>query len=675
MTRRLTRQELDRRDFLRLLAGGAASAGLGGFTTGCAGRGTDKRVVVLGLDGMDPQLIQALIDTGRAPSFKKLQEMGSFLPLQTTMPALSPVAWSSFITGTTPGSHGIADFIMRDPETYLPVFSIYRQLPPGRMLRMGGYELPLSGGGVENNRIGRPFWSYLTERDIPSIVYKIPTNFPLDETATRAVSGMGTPDLTDTYGLFNYFTSDPFEDYPGVSGGTVTYVEVIDDRVRTELVGPINTFLVSSQSYDPDPNAHKAMLPFEVHLDDREDAALIVIGDQKVVLHKGEFSEWVPVEFELLPVIGTVRGICRFLLKDVRPHLRLYVTPINIDPAEPALPVTYPEELGGELARAIGPFWTKGLPSDTKAFDYRILNDEEYVKQAQLIFGERMALFDYEWARFDKGLFYFYVSSTDQDAHMMWRNMDETHPMHAASDVRFAGYLMDLYAETDKMVGKILPAIDDDTLVLVCSDHGFAPFGREFHLNTWLRERGYLKVKDTARAKDITSILDVDWSETVAYGMGFNGLFLNLKGREAQGIVEERQVALLLRRLTQELEALRDDETGKSPVARVYGREELYSGDKTHEMAELFVGYTPGFRSSASSVIGETGPGSRILGINPWAWSGDHSMARDLVPGTLFSSRRAARNDPSILDLPVTILEWFGVAKPSQMVGRSIFQA
>jgi predicted AlkP superfamily phosphohydrolase/phosphomutase len=675
MTRRLTRQELDRRAFLRLLAGSAAATGFGGFTTGCAGRGTDKRVVVLGLDGMDPQLIQALIDTGRAPNFKKLQEMGSFLALQTTMPALSPVAWSSFITGTTPGAHGIADFIMRDPETYLPVFSIYRQLPPGRSLRLGGYELPLSGGGVENNRIGRPFWSYLTERDIPSIVYKIPTNFPLDETATRAVSGMGTPDLTDTYGLFNYFTSDPFEDYPGVSGGTVTYVEVIDHRVRTELVGPVNTFLVSSQTYDPDPNAHKAMLPFEVHLDDREDAALIEIGGQKVVLKRGEFSEWVPVEFELLPLIGTVRGICRFLLKDVRPHLRLYVTPINIDPAEPALPVTYPEELGGELARAIGPFWTKGLPADTKAFDYRILSDEEYVKQAQLILRERMALFDYEWARFDKGLFYFYVSSTDQDAHMLWRNMDATHPMHAASDVRFAGYLHDLYAETDKMVGKILPAIDDDTLVLVCSDHGFAPFGREFHLNTWLREKGYLKIKDSAKNKESTSILDVDWSQTNAYGIGFNGLFLNRKGREGQGIVDDVRAVHLLRELRRELEAIRDDETGKRPVARVYGREELYSGDKTHEMAELFVGYTPGYRSSAPSVLGETGPASRILDINRWAWSGDHSMARDLVPGTLFSSRKVARNDPSILDLPVTILEWFGVAKPSQMVGRSIFRS
>ncbi|HVS63918.1 MAG TPA: alkaline phosphatase family protein [Thermoanaerobaculia bacterium] len=674
MSRKPTRQELDRRSFLRLLAGGAAATGFGGFSSGCSGRGTDRRVIVLGLDGLDPKMVDAMIDAGRAPNFKKLKEIGSFLPLQTTMPALSPVAWSSFITGTTPGAHGIADFIMRDPETYLPVFSIYRQEPPGRSLRLGEYELPISGGDIVNNRIGRPFWSYLTERDIPSTIYKIPTNFPLDETATRAVSGMGTPDLTDTYGLFNYYTSDEFEDYPGVSGGTVTYVDVIDNRVRTELVGPLNTFLISSQTYDPDPNAHKVMLPFELHLDDREDAALLVIGDQKVVLEKGEYSEWVPVEFELLPLIGAVRGICRFLLKQVRPHLQLYVTPINIDPAEPAVAVTYPDELGGELAKAIGPFWTKGLPADTKAFDYRILSDEEYVKQAELILGERMALFDYEWARFQrdaKGLFYFYVSSTDQDAHMLWRNMDATHPMHGVSDVRFAGYLQNLYAEMDKLVGKVLPAIDDDTLLLVCSDHGFASFGREFHLNTWLREKGYLAIKESARSKESASILDVDWANTRAYGIGFNGLFLNLKGRESQGIVEERQVPFLLAQLEGDLEEVRDDETGRNPVARVYRREELYSGDKTPEMSELFVGYTPGFRSSASSVLGETG--KKILDLNPWAWSGDHSMARDLVPGTLFSSRRVSRQDPSILDLPVTILEWFGIAKPPQMVGSSIF--
>ena len=373
----------------------------------------------------------------------------------------------------------------------------------------------------------------------------------------------------------------------------------------------------------------------------------------------------------MLPVLGSVSGMVRFLLKEVHPHLRLYVTPINIDPEHQANPVTYPSSYGADLVRAIGPFWTKGLPADTKAFDYGFFSDEDYVKEAELILEERMKLFDYEWSRFRSGLFFFYVSNTDQDTHMLWRNMDKTHPTHKASDVRFAGYLHHLYERMDQLLGKVLPAIDDDTLVIVCSDHGFAQFGRQFHLNTWLKDQGYLVLKQRAERKDKTTYADIDWDRTVAYGIGFNGLYLNLAGREGKGIVRPDQAQDLTRRLTRELEAIVDLETGQRPVAKVYPRQELYIGERTPEMPELLVGYRPGYRSSASSVLGETG--KPVIDINPWAWSGDHSMARDLVPGTLFSSVKLKRANPSILDLPVTILRYFGIEKPPQMVGRALF--
>jgi predicted AlkP superfamily phosphohydrolase/phosphomutase len=268
-------------------------------------------------------------------------------------------------------------------------------------------------------------------------------------------------------------------------------------------------------------------------------------------------------------------------------------------------------------------------------------------------------------------MLFFYVSSTDQDAHMLWRNMDPTHPKHAEADLRFSGYIHHLYDEMDALVGKVLPAVDDRTLLLVCSDHGFVQFGRQFHLNTWLRRLGYLKVKPGAERKPETSVNDVDWSQTLAYGIGFNGLYLNLKGREGQGIVDQASASELAARLSSELEGITDPETGLRPVDRVYPRDAVYQGPQTAAMPELLVGYTPGYRCSSPSVLGETG--SEVIDLNPWAWSGDHSMARDLVPGTLMSSRKVATTDPSILDLPVTILDLFGLPKPTQMVGRSIF--
>ena len=504
---------------------------MAGVSAGCGGGSTtDKRVIVLGLDGMDPTLVRALIDMGRAPNFKKLAEMGSFSKLGTTMPALSPVAWSTFITGMSPGGHGITDFVVRDPKTYMPVFSIFENTEPDVVFSVGDIHLPIKGGGPVNRRQGTPFWSYLTERGIPAWVSKIPTNYPVEDTATMAISGMGTPDLTDAYGLFSYFTSDPFEDYAGMEGGTVQYVDVNDDVVHANLLGPVNG-LKTLQDDSRDPTINTTKIPFTVYIDRQADGVRLDIQGQSILLKRGHYSPWVSVEFELLPIVGTVRGNARFLLKEVGPHFKLYVTPINIDPVHQAGAV-YPAELGAEIARDIGAFWTKGLPCDTKAFDYKVLNDEEYVGQAELVLAERMALFDHLWSGFDTGLFYFYVSSTDQDAHMMWRNMDKTHPMHAESDPRFAGYIMDLYAEMDKLVGKVLPAVDDKTLLLICSDHGFTQFGRQFHLNTWLRDNGWLAVKPGAEKKPETSIFDIDWSRTAAYGIGFNALYLNLEGRE-----------------------------------------------------------------------------------------------------------------------------------------------
>jgi len=661
-----------RRDFLRLSMSSLAATAAGLPFSGCSSKGgSDRKVIVLGLDGLDPTILQFMIDSGRAPNFKKLAERGTLSRLRTTMPALSPVAWSSFITGMTAGGHGIGDFVMRDPKTYMPVSSIYEIRDADWSIDVGGYHIPIKGGGAECLRRGKPFWAYLTEQGIPAHILKIPTNFPVDETCTCGISGMGTPDLDGGYGTFTYFTTDWFEEYPNLSGGRVIHIEGSGSTLRVELPGPQNTMMTTGEDSD-DPYAEYLKVPLTIHLDPAADAVRLDVQGKTLVLKKGEFSQWVPLEFEMLPLVGSISGIARFLVKEIRPHFKLYVTPINIDPSNQAMPVTYPQSYGEELARDLGPFWTKGLPADTKAFDHKIFKDEDYVSQAELILKERLAIFDYEWSRFKEGLFYFYVSSTDQDAHMLWRNFDKTHPKHKESDLRFSGYIPHLYEEMDKLVGKVLPAVDDKTLLLICSDHGFAQFGRRFHLNTWLKNQGYLVLKPGADQKEKSTVLDIDWDQTVAYGIGFNGLYFNIKGRESRGIVEAEKVGEIAGRITRELVKITDHDTGLNPVARVYRREEVYQGEMTSEMPELLVGYRPGFAAASDSVLG--GTGREIIDLNPRAWSGDHSMARDLVPGTLLSSIQFAAQDPSILDLPVSILDYFGIRKPSQMVGRSIFQ-
>lgn len=632
-------------------------------------RAEGRRVVVLGFDGLDPKLVRKLIDQGRGTNFQRLGRIGIATQLATTMPALSPVAWSSFITGMDPAGHGIVDFIARDPISYTPTFSIWEAHPVRRYLRVGSVRLPLERPKLINHRYGKPFWAYLTEQGIPSVVLKIPTNFPVDQSATRALSGMGTPDLVDSFGVFHYYTTNLEERYPDLSGGEVIYLRGHGHRYTTYLYGPHNP-LREPHTSSADRFSDRARIPLTIYVDPEADVARIDVQGTTLVLRKGEYSPWVRVRFELLKPVSTVYGIARFYLKSAHPHLQLYVTPINIDPAHPAMPVVHPESYGRELVEALGPFWTKGLPADTKAFDHGVLDDEAYVKQAELILREHVALFRHEWSRFREGFLFFYVSSTDQDAHMLWRNMDPTHPMHEAADRRFAGFLLDVYAELDRLLGDVLEAVDERTWVLVCSDHGFAPFGRQFHLNSWLRQQGYLVIKPEAARKSRTTLNDVDWSKTLAYGIGFNGLYINQEGREGAGHLSPAQRDRLAQRLKRELESIVDPETGQRPISRVYLREQLYTGEFLAEMPDLLIGYQPGYRVSSASVLGETGPA--IVEVNPYPWSGDHSLDHQLVPGCLFSSLRIRHRNPSILDLPVSILDFFGVPKPHQMQGRSL---
>ena len=346
---------------------------------GCRARATDgRRVIVLGFDGMDYRVTSALMARGLMPNFSKLAASGSFSSLATTMPPQSPVAWSSFITGLDPGGHGIFDFIHRDPSEMTPYLSTTRTEPPAHTLKMIGWQLPLSSAKVTLLRDGRPFWDVLEQHGVRTTIIRMPANFPPSGLATRELSGMGTPDLLGTYGTFTFFSSAPPEDSRTLSGGRLVTVDVIDRVVRAELTGPDHPYRTPARALTQ---------PLTAYLDPDASAAKLVIGDEQRVLKVGEWSDWVPIDFPLMPLVH-LRGICRFYLKQVAPAFELYASPINMDPMDPAMPISVPASYAGDLARATGRFYTQGLAEDTKSLNEHILTRDEYLRQAAIVGDE-----------------------------------------------------------------------------------------------------------------------------------------------------------------------------------------------------------------------------------------------------------------------------------------------
>ncbi len=625
------------------------------------------KVLVIGMDGLDPVMLQEYRDQGLLPNFDRFIAGGAqFQPLGTTIPPQSPVAWSTFSTGTDPGGHGIFDFIHRDPATMLPYLSTSSAQAPGAHWQVGRWQIPRGGGTVENLRQGTAFWQELDKAGIDVTVFKVPANFPPVACEARTLSGMGTPDILGTYGIFSYVTDDP-EVSRDIDGGQVIPVRAVGGRIETALPGPLNGYRVGNPQTE---------VPLEITVDREHRTVLMRLADREILLAENEWSDWVDLSFPMVPVFKSVAGICRFYLLEVSPHLRLYVTPVQIHPEKPEMPISTPPGYSAEIARDVGLFWTQGLPEDSKALEEGVLSDRQYVSQADLVLQERLAQFDYEldhFARLDRGFLFFYFNAPDQSCHVLWRCFDEHSPNHAEADPDVRGRVRELYVALDGALGRALDTVGQQTLVMVVSDHGFAPFYRSVHVNAWLRQEGYLVLKDGVEPGTTELLAGIDWARTRAYAIGINGLYLNQRGRERDGIVEpgaEREA--LLQELVTKLEAAVDPARPGQPIRHAYRADQVYAETWRGRGPDLVLGYERGWRGSNESALGEVP--AEVFADNLMKWSGDHCMAADVVPGTVISSRPFVQAGPGLEDLAPTILGLFGLDPLPGMTGRDLYQ-
>lgn len=648
-----------RRRFLQSAAALTLASGCGKQKPGSQAMDL-KRMLVLGIDGLDPVLLNQFLAEGRMPNCQRLQKMGSLQSLATSNPPQSPVAWSNFISGTNPGGHGIYDFIARDPETMQPYQSISRRSPGRKPLTIGNFQMPLSSGKITGLRHGATFWNELERHGVPCTIFRVPANFPPTESDAKSLSGMGTPDLQGGYGTFSWFTDDINQRTRDVSGGHIQRAPMRDHVMECSLRGPVKEFSASQETVE---------IPFTVYRDPDQPLIRIVIQDQSLILKEQEWSDWVLVRFPIIPMAVEASGICRFYLKTTHRPFGLYVTPINIDPSHPSLPISSPPDYSHKLVKELGYFYTQGMIEDTHALSAGILNEGEYRQQATFVHNERMRFFEHELGRFEDGFLFFYFSTLDLSSHVFWRTIDSDHPRHDVElSAAHSDFIRELYEKVDHAIGLALERLDDQTWLMVMSDHGFNSFRRQFNLNSWLLENGYLKTHNRPQHEGTTAFYDVDWSKSQAYGLGLNGLYLNLEGREKEGCVSADSAPELIRELTEKLLSICDPVHGDRVISRIFRATEIYGGPYVDLAPDLIVGYNRNYRASWDTVLG--GYPRELLTDNPDAWSGDHCIDPQHVPGVLLSSRPLDSQAPRLEDLAPTILSAFGAPVPGSMTGQ-----
>lgn len=569
------------------------------------------RTLIIGLDAFDPLFFEQLHSKGKTPNLSKLVQGMGYSRFRVSDPPQSEVSWTSIATGMNPGSHGMFDFVHRNPANY----SLQVSLLPTQNNLLGLQFVPPHNS--------RTIFDEAVEDGYPATSMWWPATFPARYASpVRTIPGLGTPDILGRLGVGTYFSIETQS----------------DDAVRktpTRLFTKKNAFCYSGIMEGPAKKRGTVNIDFELEIDDKQSATLR-IGRQVVKIKPGEWSEI--IEFPFPVGFGmTVKAISRAILTNLNP-VGLYFLPLQLHPLSSPWPYGTPKTFIQEQWKSNGPFLTLGWPQDTTALNEGFINDDQFLKLCELIDAERERVLMHSLNAFDEGLLACVFDSLDRVQHMFWKGRE---------DVVEAWYI-----RLDQLLGRILEkaSVRNNAKILILSDHGFGRFDYKVHLNRWLINHGYMSTT-SASSSDLKG---VDWSQTRAYALGLNSLYLNVVGREGKGKVSENDTADLLNKLKEELLQWKGPDGGQV-VQNILIRTEAFQGQLAEYGPDLFIGYHPPYRGSAETGLGQWR--SEEIEVNQEHWGADHCFDSNSVPGVIFSTAGLVNwPAPSYRDIPAMTL-------------------
>lgn len=612
------------------------------------------RILIIGADGADPGLLARFMSDGKLPHLARLCAQGAWGRLLTTFPPVSPVAWMTCLTGAPPSAHGIRDFVVKSQDSYLPTIGLYN-------VRAGS-----DGVSVYTSRRSVPtLGEVLADAGRTAYILKVPGTFPPPPVNGGLVSGFGMPDLLGTFGVSAWYTTAPAAkraSAPEAEGLVQPLTPAGEGMWWAEIPGPQHTKCT----------LQVCRKEGEVRLSLGEGA-----GHTVAVLAPGDWSGWVRLTFEV-PARGTVHGMCRFRLVSVAPTLELYRTSVQCTPDAPLFAFAQPPGFASRLEGLVGPYATLGMPSDMDGVRRGVVDADTFLQDAyanweqQVEMTVRLAA-DPAW-----DLLMTHLFTIDNVQHLFWRYQDVQHPAYVPElAARYGGEIEHAYCWLDAQVGRLLDLVDEATTVMVVSDHGGAPVKRLVYLNSWLWSRGYLAPRE---AVDPGKVARLDWTRTRAVMFGTGGIWLNVQGREPQGIVPPgAPFEALCSEIADGLLAWCDPESGRPVVERVLRGEDVYGPDARQTGPDLIPAFHLGYGLGRGEGLGRVARDKPLIEPNTTAWSGGHEgpYLPSAVAGVVILAGPRARSgtrleNGRLQDIAPTVLDLLQIAIPPSMRGRSL---
>lgn len=621
----------------------------------------EPRVIILGFDGADPTVVGQMLEAGALPNLKALRDQGTFKKLGSSNPPQSPTAWSSFNTCKTPLNHGIFDFLKRTPSNYFPGVGFGRTTkaelnPDGSLKKAPEYV---------SNRKGDTFWKVANDQGLKVKALVVPFAYPADtlNEECRQQCGLDVPDIRGTQSTYFAFSED-FKEAESVAGGMRLPLKFTDDTAKVSVPGIAH----------PSKKGEYIEVPITVKADRAAKSVTVELQDsQSATLKEGEWSPWLEWTFAVTPKY-TVRAVSRFHVMQAGEKVRMYMTCLQFHPREPMIPLGSPESFSGELADRHGLYKTVGWVYDTKALQQDDMSEEMFLEDVEqtMAWREQLTLDELDAGNFD--LLVAAWTATDRVGHMFWGYRDPKHPLYTPEkNAKYGRALEDTYIKMDGIVGNVMKRLQDGDVLMVMSDHGFHSFRTEFSVNTWLVRNGYLTIKgqtDAATASTAKKYLqDYDWSKSKAYGLGLGMIFINMEGREGQGIVSAEEAPALINEIREKLLAVSQPESGDKVFRAVYTNIDP-KGDAVEDAPDIQLGYDEGFQTDKASAAGAAP--ETIFAPNTDKWSGEHASSDPEFTQGIFFSNKAVSAEPTLLDLGVTALTQLGGKVPEDFEGKNL---
>ncbi|MDP7295755.1 MAG: alkaline phosphatase family protein, partial [Vicinamibacterales bacterium] len=428
-----------------------------------------QRLVILGFDGLDPDLVEQFIADGKLPHLASLVGDSGVHRLETTVSSESEPAWASFATGLSPAGHGLFDARVRDPASYATRPGLVERDPARFLLNY----LPMRAPAVRSTRAGTPFWVTAGRAGVRSAILSVPGTFPADVvTGTEILASVPALDPVMATGAYTYYASDLAEADAGPTpfGGLAARLVLTGDVAPADLVGPPDPVIADElgalrarTELTEQERLRLEELSVVEHLripmtvrwnrgapDPR--TVTIEFEDQSLHLRQGEWSRWVDVEFRA-NLLVRFRAMTQILLVDASDTLRLYVSPLQWHPVAPPLPISSPPELSAELYDRLGAYRTLGWAEATAALQEDRIDERAFLDDLDRAFDDRAELILSRLDRPDWNLLVGVVEAPDRVQHMMWRLIDPRHPRFDADlAARYGLTIEQIYRRSDDLV-------------------------------------------------------------------------------------------------------------------------------------------------------------------------------------------------------------------------------